>query len=86
FIQTQIAVINAHYFQTFCQRRTNNRGGTFLGSARFPEFRDENIRAVAIENLKKRGIDALVVIGGDGSYMGAMRLTEMGFPCIGLPG
>ncbi len=44
-----------------------NRGGTFLGSARFPEFRDENIRAVAIENLKKRGIDALVVIGGDGS-------------------
>ena len=36
-----------------------NRGGTFLGSARFPEFRDENIRAVAIENLKKRGIDAL---------------------------
>ncbi len=63
-----------------------NRGGTFLGSARFPEFRDENIRAGAIENLKKRGIDALVVIGGDGSYMGAMRLTEMGFPCIGLPG
>lgn len=54
-----------------------NRGGTFLGSARFPEFRDENIRAVAIENLKKRGIDALVVIGGDGSYMGAKRLTEM---------
>ncbi|WP_176364683.1 6-phosphofructokinase, partial [Escherichia coli] len=49
-----------------------NRGGTFLGSARFPEYRDENIRAVAIENLKKRGLDALVVIGGDGSYMGAM--------------
>jgi 6-phosphofructokinase 1 len=36
--------------------------------------------------MKKRGLDALVVIGGDGSYMGAMRLTEMGFPCIGLPG
>lgn len=33
-----------------------NRGGTFLGSARFPEFRDENVRAVAIENLKKRGL------------------------------
>ncbi len=63
-----------------------NRGGTFLGSARFPEFREEHIRAVAIENMKKRGLDALVVIGGDGSYMGAMRLTEMGFPCIGLPG
>lgn len=63
-----------------------NRGGTFLGSARFPEFREEHIRAVALENMKKRGLDALVVIGGDGSYMGAMRLTEMGFPCIGLPG
>ncbi|KFK93386.1 MULTISPECIES: 6-phosphofructokinase [unclassified Serratia (in: enterobacteria)] len=63
-----------------------NRGGTFLGSARFPEFRDEDVRAKAIENLKKRGIDALVVIGGDGSYMGAKRLTEEGFPCIGLPG
>ena len=63
-----------------------NRGGTFLGSARFPEFRDENVRAKAIENLKNRGIDALVVIGGDGSYMGAKRLTEEGFPCIGLPG
>ncbi len=43
-----------------------NRGGTFLGSARFPEFREEHIRAVAIENMKKRGLDALVVIGGDG--------------------
>ncbi len=63
-----------------------NRGGTFLGSARFPEFRDEHVREVAIENMKKRGLDALVVIGGDGSYMGAKRLTEMGFPCIGLPG
>lgn len=63
-----------------------NRGGTFLGSARFPEFRDEKIRAVALENMKQRSIDALVVIGGDGSYMGAMRLTEAGFPCIGLPG
>ncbi|MEA9393057.1 6-phosphofructokinase [Acerihabitans sp. TG2] len=63
-----------------------NRGGTFLGSARFPEFREEGTRAIAIENMKKRGLDALVVIGGDGSYMGAKRLTEMGFPCIGLPG
>nr|WP_086937784.1 6-phosphofructokinase [Thaumasiovibrio occultus] len=63
-----------------------NRGGTFLGSARFPEFKDEKVRAQAIENLKMHGIDALVVIGGDGSYMGAKKLTEMGYPCIGLPG
>ncbi|WCE29529.1 6-phosphofructokinase [Vibrio sp. SCSIO 43137] len=63
-----------------------NRGGTFLGSARFPEFKDEKIREKAIENLNKHGIEALVVIGGDGSYMGAKKLTEMGYPCIGLPG
>lgn len=63
-----------------------NHGGTFLGSARFPEFKDRNVRTKAIENLKKHGINALVVIGGDGSYIGAKRLTEEGFPCIGLPG
>jgi len=63
-----------------------NRGGTFLGSARFPEFKEESVRREAIENLKKHNIDALVVIGGDGSYMGAKKLTEMGFPCIGIPG
>jgi len=63
-----------------------NRGGTFLGSARFPEFREEGTRLISIENMKRRNLDALVVIGGDGSYMGAKRLTEMGFPCIGLPG
>ncbi|MGO1616696.1 MAG: 6-phosphofructokinase [Oceanisphaera sp.] len=62
------------------------RGGTFLGSARFPEFKEEAIRAQAVANLKKHAIDALVVIGGDGSYMGAMSLTELGFPCIGIPG
>lgn len=63
-----------------------NKGGTFLGSARFPEFYYKNIRSIAINNMKKNEIDALVVIGGDGSYIGAQCLTEMGFPCIGLPG
>jgi len=63
-----------------------NRGGTFLGSARFPEFYKKEIRSIAINNLKKRNIDALVVIGGDGSYVGAKKLTEMGLPCISIPG
>ena len=63
-----------------------NSGGTFLGSARFPEFKEESVRREAIENLKKHGIEALAVIGGDGSYMGAKKLTEMGYPCIGIPG
>jgi len=64
-----------------------NRGGTFLGSARFPEFKDKNIRKHTIDNMDALGIDGLVVIGGDGSYAGADLLTkEGGIPCIGLPG
>ncbi|MFT7053436.1 MAG: 6-phosphofructokinase 1 [Psychromonas sp.] len=63
-----------------------NRGGTFLGTARFPEFKEESVRREAIKNLEKHGIEALVVIGGDGSYMGAKKLSEMGYPCVGIPG
>lgn len=63
-----------------------NLGGTFLASARFPEFKEHSIRLKAVDNLKKHNIDALVVCGGDGSYMGAMRLSELGYPTIGIPG
>lgn len=63
-----------------------NRGGTMLGTARFPAFKEEEIRRESIKSLQEHEIDALVVIGGDGSYMGAKALTEMGYPCIGLPG
>ncbi|QGS51648.1 6-phosphofructokinase [Spiroplasma tabanidicola] len=62
------------------------RGGTVIGSARFPEFKEESVRKVAVENLKEMGIEALVVIGGDGSYQGAEKLTNLGINCIGLPG
>ncbi|MCW6677254.1 6-phosphofructokinase [Aerococcaceae bacterium NML180378] len=62
------------------------RGGTFLYSARFPEFREPEVRLKAIEQLKQFEIDALVVIGGDGSFTGALKLTEHGFPAIGIPG
>lgn len=63
-----------------------SRGGTAIGSARLPEFKEVSVREKAVANLKKHGIEALVVIGGDGSYMGAQKLTEMGINCIGLPG
>ncbi|MCR5491553.1 MAG: 6-phosphofructokinase [Bacilli bacterium] len=63
-----------------------NRGGTILGTARLREFKEESVRQIAVDNLRKRGIDALVVVGGDGSYMGAKKLTEMGINCVGLPG
>ncbi|HEL2700253.1 TPA: 6-phosphofructokinase [Streptococcus suis] len=63
-----------------------SRGGTFFGSARYPEFAKLEGQLKGIEQLKKHGIEGVVVIGGDGSYHGAMRLTEHGFPAIGVPG
>jgi len=63
-----------------------SRGGTILGSARLPEFKEDEIQDACIEQLGKNGIDALVVIGGDGSYRGALALTKKGINCIGLPG
>lgn len=63
-----------------------NRGGTFLCSARYPEFATLEGQMKGIEQLKKHGIEGVVVIGGDGSYHGAMRLTEHGFPAVGIPG
>ena len=63
-----------------------NRGGTFLGSARFPEFAKQHILEQAVARLSELGIDALVTIGGDGSYRGAAALSKCGIPCIGLPG
>nr|WP_280518708.1 6-phosphofructokinase [Lederbergia wuyishanensis] len=62
-----------------------HRGGTMLRSARCDEFKTKEGQQKGIEQLKKFGIDALVVIGGDGSFMGAKALTEQGFPCIGVP-
>ncbi|MBR5541310.1 MAG: 6-phosphofructokinase [Bacteroides sp.] len=62
-------------------------GGTILKTARCKEFKTAEGRAQAYENMKKHGIDALVVIGGDGSLTGARILAqEYDIPCIGLPG
>ena len=63
----------------------NSKGGTILGTARFPEFKEESVRKQAVEILKKHHIDALVCIGGDGTYMGAYKLSLLGVPCIGVP-
>lgn len=62
-------------------------GGTILKTARCQEFRTPEGRQVAYETMKREGIDALVVIGGDGSLTGARLLAqEFDVPCIGLPG
>ncbi len=63
-----------------------NRGGTFLGSARLEEFKDIEIQKKAVNNLLKYKIDALITIGGDGTYRGANELGKLGVNCIGLPG
>lgn len=62
------------------------KGGTCLYSARYPEFATEEGQLKGIEQLKKFGIEGLVVVGGDGSYHGALALTKRGFPAIGIPG
>lgn len=64
-----------------------NRGGTFLKSARSQAFRTQEGRKMAYDNLKKAEIDALVAIGGDGTFKGAIVFNEeFDFPIVGLPG
>ena len=64
-----------------------NKGGTILKTARCEEFRTKEGRKKAYDQLKAAGIDAFVVIGGDGSFTGAMIFNqEFGFPVIGIPG
>ncbi len=63
------------------------RGGTILKTARCKEFFEHEGRKKAYDNLKKLGINGLVIIGGDGSFRGAHKLSEeFDIPCIGLPG
>lgn len=61
-----------------------HKGGTILGSARCEEFKTEEGRLKAIRALRQMGIDALVVIGGNGSQTGSHLLNELGFPVVGI--
>lgn len=62
------------------------RGGTILGTARCPEFVNPDVQEEAADICRRHGIDALVVIGGDGSYRGAQALARQGINAVGLPG
>jgi len=77
-------------FKEFNARSVNNiiqKGGTILKSARCEDFRTSEGRKKAFENIQKAGIDALVVIGGNGSLTGVKKLNEeFGFPVMGIPG
>ena len=62
-----------------------NRGGTVLKTARCREFLSSSGVQKAADNARAFGIDALVVLGGDGSFRGALELSQHGFPVIGIP-
>jgi 6-phosphofructokinase 1 len=61
------------------------QGGTFLGTARAPEFKTAQGQREALRNLNKHSLEGLVVIGGNGSLTGALALHKHGFPVIGVP-
>ncbi len=62
------------------------RGGTVLGSARVPGFKERAVQELALETIKEHNIDGLVVIGGDGSYRGALSLSKLGVNVATIPG
>jgi 6-phosphofructokinase 1 len=64
---------------------TLHRGGTFLQSARAPEFRTPEGQQRALDNLARLGVEGLIILGGDGSLSGALALHRHGFPTIGIP-
>ena len=77
-------------FETLTGRHVSNiisKGGTILKSARSKEFMTTEGREKAHENLKKAGVGALIVIGGDGTFTGGLKfIQEFNFPVIGIPG
>ena len=63
-----------------------NRGGTIIGTARAPEFVEQDVQRKAVETLKNMGIEGIAVIGGDGTFRGAEALGNWGIKCIGVAG
>ncbi len=61
------------------------RGGTILLTARCPQFMTEEGQVEGLRQLRQRDIDSLIVIGGNGSLTGALRLQQMGMPVVGIP-
>jgi 6-phosphofructokinase 1 len=61
------------------------RGGTILGTSRSPEFRTPEGQQHGVQQLQARGIEGLVVVGGEGSFKGAHAVHRLGFPVVGVP-
>lgn len=60
--------------------------GTYLRTARCDEFKEPAYQQKGADNVRKLGLDGLVIIGGDGSFQGALRLCRLGIPCVAIPG
>jgi 6-phosphofructokinase 1 len=77
-------------YQELTDRSVGNiiqRGGTFIGTARCDEFFDRTVRAAAVTQMRDAGVDGLIIIGGDGSFRGALALhDEHNVPVAGVPG
>lgn len=80
-INGDVVEINSNFVSDIIQR-----GGTILYTARCKEFYEESGIIKAVEKAKELGIDGLVVIGGDGSFNGAIKLCKHGLPTVGIPG
>lgn len=76
---------NIHPIKRKDVSRIINRGGTMLGSARFEEFTQEKYQKVAVDNLRALNIEGLIVIGGDGSFKGALALSKNDIFTMGIP-
>jgi 6-phosphofructokinase 1 len=87
-VKNGYAGLLANHFEPLAARDVGGiiqSGGTVLGSARCPEFAEPPGRALALTNLSKHGIEALAVIGGNGSQSGSASLAREGFPVVGVP-
>ena len=77
-------------FQELDDRSVGNiiqRGGTFIGTSRCPEFMDASVRAAAVRQMRQTGVGGLIVVGGDGSFRGARAIEEeYAVPIAGIPG
>ena len=80
-VEGEIQQVNKDFTQDII-----NRGGTIIRSARLPEFKDPKIAKRAARNLQDFEIDALVGIGGDGTYRGLKMLADFGIKVVGIPG
>lgn len=64
----------------------HGRGGTFIGTSRSEEFKKPEVQAKIAKRLLEEDVEGLIVIGGDGSYRGALSLSKLGIQTIGIPG